>query len=562
MSFRNEFEQARDFLILHRSDYKHAYSQFRWPRFDDFNWALDYFDPMAEGNTKIGLWLVDEVGHEKKFSFSEISKRSNQAANFMRAKGLQKGDSVFLLIEDDAALWEIMLAAMKIGAVIVPNNPLLSQQELKERLNREKIKMIATTKAHTEKFDVTSSGVISVVVDAEVDGWIFYPEVYKESAEFEVSERTKATDPLFRYFTSSNTVKPKIVEHSHAGFTVGHLSTMYWMGLHPGDVHLGINSAGWAMHDWNSFIAPWNAEATVFVFKEKRFNASLILDVLDEYPITTFCAPPTVWRMLCQEDLGSYDVHLREALSTGEPLTADLISKVHHAWGLFIRDGYGQTESATLIGVPPEEKDSFGTSGKALPGFKIALLNDKGEETDSGEICVDISDSPWGLMSGLDSSQKYYHTGDSAYLDNMGNFTYCDRIDGLFKSSDYRISPFEIEFVLKEFPAIREAVVIPSPDPIRENVPKALITVSKGVEPSKELALDIMNFARMRLSPFKRIRRVEFMEIPKNTSGEVLRSDLVNLEREKRKSGEKAPYEFWEEDAKIVIPDTWAQELP
>ncbi|MFV8256480.1 AMP-binding protein [Bdellovibrio bacteriovorus] len=562
MSFRSEFEQARDFLILHRSDYKHAYSQFRWPRFDDFNWALDYFDPMAEGNTKIGLWLVDELGHEKKFSFSEISKRSNQAANFMRSRGLQKGDSVFLLIEDEVALWEIMLAAMKIGAVIVPNNPLLSQQELKDRLNREKIKMIATTKAHTEKFDVTSSGVISVVVDAEMDGWIFYPEAYKESAEFEVTERTKATDPLFRYFTSSSAVKPKIVEHSHAGFTVGHLSTMYWMGLHPGDVHLGVNSSGWAMHDWNSFIAPWNAEATVFVFKEKRFNASLILDVLDEYPITTFCAPPTVWRMLCQEDLKSYDVHLREALSTGEPLTADLISKVHHAWGLFIRDGYGQTESATLIGVPPAEKESFGTSGKAMPGFKIALLNDKGEEADSGEICVDISESPWGLMSGLDSSQKYYHTGDSAYLDNMGNFTYCDRIDGLFKSSDYRISPFEIEFVLKEFPAIREAVVIPSPDPIRDNVPKALITVSKGVEPSKELALDIMNFARMRLSPFKRIRRVEFMEIPKNTSGEVLRSDLVNLEREKRKRGDKAPYEFWEEDAKIVIPDTWAQELP
>ncbi|AFY00200.1 AMP-binding protein [Bdellovibrio bacteriovorus] len=562
MSFRNEFEQARDFLILHRSDYKHAYSQFRWPRFDDFNWALDYFDPMAEGNSKIGLWLVDEVGHEKKFSFSEISKRSNQVANFMRARGLQKGDSVFLLIENDVALWEIMLAAMKIGAVIVPNNPLLSQQELTDRLNREKIKMIATTKSHTEKFDVTSSGVISVVVDAEMEGWLFYPEVYKESAEFEVTERTKAIDPLFRYFTSSSSVKPKLVEHSHAGFTVGHLSTMYWMGLHPGDVHLGINSAGWAMHDWNSFIAPWNAEATIFVFKEKRFNASLILDVLDEYPITSFCAPPTVWRLLCQEDLKSYDVHLREALSTGEPLTADLISKVHQAWGLFIRDGYGQTESATLIGVPPEEKDSFGTSGKALPGFKIALLNDKGEETDSGEICVDISDNPWGLMSGLDSSQKYYHTGDSAYLDNMGNFTYCDRIDGLFKSSDYRISPFEIEFVLKEFPAIREAVVIPSPDPIRENVPKALITVSKGVEPSKELALDIMNFARMRLSPFKRIRRVEFMEIPKNTSGEVLRSDLVNLEREKRKRGDKAPYEFWEEDAKIVIPDTWAQELP
>lgn len=562
MSFRNEFEQARDFLILHRSDYNHAYNNFRWPRFDEFNWALDYFDPMAEGNSNIGLWLVDEHGHEKKFSFSEISKRSNQAANFMRARGVQKGDSVFLLIEDDVALWEIMLAAMKIGAVLVPSNPLLSQQELKDRLDREKIKMIATTQIHTDKFDVTASGVLSVVVDAEVEGWVHYAEAYKESAEFEVVDSTKATDPLFRYFTSSNTVKPKIVEHSHAGFTVGHLSTMYWMGLHPGDVHLGINSSGWAMHDWNSFVAPWNAEATIFVFKEKRFNARLILDVLSEYPITSFCAPPTVWRMLCKEDMNSFKVNLREVLSTGEPLTADLISKVHNAWGLFIRDGYGQTETSTLIGVPPKEEDSFGTSGKALPGFKVVLLDANGEETDSGEICVDVSELPWGLLNGVDTSQKYYHTGDSAYLDNMGNYTYCDRIDGLFKSSDYRISPFEIEFVLKEFPAIREAVVIPSPDPIRDNVPKAMITINKGIEPSKELALDIMNFARMRLSPFKRIRRVEFMEIPKNTAGEVQRSELVNLERTRRKSGEKAPYEFWEEDAKITIPETWAQELP
>lgn len=562
MSFRNEFEQARDFLILHRSDYDYAYKNFRWPRLEEFNWALDYFDPMATGNSKIGLWLVDEVGREKKFSFSELSHRSNQVANFLRTLGLQKGDSIFLLIENDVALWEIMLAAMKIGAVLVPNNPLLSQQELKDRLDREKIKMIATTRAHTSKFDVLSSGVIPVVVDGEEEGWIQYENAYLESSEFETQEKIKGTDPLFRYFISSNGVKPKLVEHSHAGFTAGHLSTMYWIGLRPGDVHLAINSTGWAMHDWNSFIAPWNAEATIFVFKEKRFNARLLLDALEEYPITTLCAPPTVWRLLAQEDLEAVEVHLREVVSTSEALTADLIGRIHNAWGLFLRDGYGQTETAILIGVPPEEKESFGTAGKAMPGFKILLLDAQGAETENGEICVDISASPWGLMSGLDSSQKYYHTGDSAYLDAMGNYMYCERIDGLFKSSGYRISPFELEFVLKDFPSIREVVVIPSPDAIRESVPKALVSVVKGVEPTKELALDIMNFARMRLSPFKRIRRLEFMEIPKNAAGETLRSDLILMERQKRQGGERAPYEFWEEDSKISISDTWAQELP
>lgn len=316
------------------------------------------------------------------------------------------------------------------------------------------------------------------------------------------------------------------------------------------------------MHDWNNFVAPWNAEATVFIFKMKRFNASLVLDVLSEYPITSLCAPPTVWRLLAQEDMKAFEVHLRELTSTGESLTADLISRVHNAWGLFVRDGYGQSETATLIGVPPGETESYGTSGKALPGFRISLLNDKGEAAETGEICVDISEQPWGVMNGLDISKSFYHTGDSAYLDSMGNYTYCERLDGVFKSSDYRISPYELEFVLKDFPAIREAVVIPSPDPVRDSVPKALITLVKGFEPSKELALDIMNFARVRLSPFKRIRRVEFMEIPKNTAGEVPRAELADLEKEKRKRGEKSTYEFWEEDAKISIADTWAQELP
>ncbi|WP_374077455.1 AMP-binding protein [Bdellovibrio bacteriovorus] len=562
MSFRSEFEQARDFLILHRSDYNYTYSHFQWPQFEEFNWALDYFDPMAEGNANTALWIVSELGDQKKYSFEELSKRSSQVANYLKNQGVKKGDSVFLLIENDVALWEIMLGAMKVGAVLVPNNPLLSQQELKDRLDREKIKLIATTKEYAEKFDVSSSSVLALLVDGELPGWTSFEKCYQESNFFEATEKTKASDPLLRYFTSASTVKPKIVEHSYAGFPIGHLSTMYWIGLRPGDVHLGVNSTGWAMHDWNNFIVPWNAEATIFIYKQERFNAKLILDALSEYPITTLCAPPTVWRLLTQEDLSSYKTQLREVVSTGEALSAEIISKVYRAWGIFVRDGYGQTETATLVGVPPEEKNSFGTMGRALPGFKIALLDSEGKKTDAGEVCVDLKDHPWGLMSGLDSSAEYYHTGDSAYVDDAGNFTFSERIDGLFKSSDYRISPYELEFVLREFSAVREAVVIPSPDPIREAVPKALITLVKGVEPTRELALDIMNFARLRLSPFKRIRRVEFMEIPKNTAGEIPRAELVNMEKTKRIAGEKSTYEFWEEDAKITLGETWAQELP
>lgn len=562
MNFRNDFEQARDFLILHRADYAYAYSHFQWPQFENFNWALDYFDPMAEGNFNTALWIVDENGKEQKISFDEISRRSNQAANYLRGLGIQKGDSIFLLMEDEAALWEIMLAAIKLGAVLVPNNSLLSQQELLDRLNRENVKLIATTKKHTDKFDVSASGVIALVVDEKVSGWRFYEECSQQSRSFEPSEKTKATEALFRYFTSGISVKPRIVEHSQGGFTIGHLSTMFWIGLRPGDVHLGVNSSGWSMHDWNNFIAPWNAEATIFIFKSERFNAKRLLDVVSEYPITTLCAPTTVWRLFAQEEMSLYKGNLREAVSTGEPLNAEIISKVHKAWGIFVRDGYGQTETATLIGVPPAEKNCYGTLGKALPGFKIALLDAEKKEGDAGEVCISLKEHPWGITSNVDTSSGYFHTGDSAFIDEAGNYTFTDRMDGLFKSSSYRISPHELEFVLKEFPAIGEAVVIPSPDPMREYVPKALITLVKGFEPTKDLAMDIMNFARMRLSPFKRIRRLEFLEIPKNTAGEILRADLINREKDKRLADEKSPYEFWEEDSKITVLDTWAQELP
>jgi acetyl-CoA synthetase len=337
---------------------------------------------------------------------------------------------------------------------------------------------------------------------------------------------------------------------------------MYWSGIHPGDIHLGISSSGWAMHDWNNFLVPWNAEATIFIYKQERFNAKKLLDVMATHKVTTFCAPPTVWRLLAQEDLKAYKMNLREVLSTGETLNADTISTFHKAWGLFIRDGFGQTELPMVIGVSPNEESSFGTMGKALPGFRVRLLDAENKDTDAGEICIDVDDSAMKFIAGTSEGSQSYRTGDFAYMDYAGNFTFTQRSDGLFKTSDYRVSPYEIEAVLKEFPVILDAVVIPSADPIRDFVPKALVAVAKGTEPTRELALDIMSFTRQRLSPFKRIRRVEFTEIAKTTSGEIPRAELIALERTKRAKNEKGLYEFWEEDAKISLAETWAQELP
>ncbi|HWU42123.1 MAG TPA: AMP-binding protein, partial [Bdellovibrio sp.] len=413
-------------------------------------------------------------------------------------------------------------------------------------------RMVVSSKNYAERFQIQSSEVISLLIDGDLSGWHNYAEAVKESAEFETTDRTKGTDTLFMYFVSSTTAKPKIIERSHMSGTIGHLSTMYWMGLRPGDVHLGVSSPGWSMHDWNNFIAPWNAEATILVDRLSRFNAKVLLDTMEHAKVTTFCAPPTVWRLLLQEDLTQLKIPLREAISTGEPLTDDLIKKIKDVWDVQIRDGYGQTETTMMIGVTPGQNVATETLGRVLPGYKIDLLDHEGRSVKEGEICVESAILP----------DHPYHSGDVARVDADGNYTYLGRTDELFKSSDYRISPFELESVLLENPAVREVAVIPSPDPIRYAVPKAIITLAKNLEPTKEIAIDIMNFTRTRLSPFKRIRRVEFSELIIAADGKIQRDELIKKEIEKRKSNEKSPYEFWEEDARATLPETWAQDLP
>ncbi|MDG0817044.1 AMP-binding protein [Bdellovibrio svalbardensis] len=556
MAIRGEFEQARDFLILHRADYDYAFNQFKWPQLENFNWALDYFDSMAEGNNNTALWIINEDGKEEKYSFADLSARSGQVANYLRKLGVHKGDSILLMVGNDTAYWEIMLAAMKLGAVVVPASPYLSEAELEDRLLRGRVRLVVTTKDHADRFRFDSSSLIPLLVDGSMSGWHDYADATRESASYEASEKTKATDAVLMYFTSSMAAKPKMVEHSYLSFTVGHLSSMFWMGLRPGDIHLGISSPGWSMHDWNSFIAPWNAEATIFVDHlsrlHGRFDAKILLDTMEHYRITTFCAPPSVWRKLLQEDLTQFQIPLREALSTGEPLTEDIVEKVHQAWGLQIRDGFSQTETSMLIGVAPGQRAVPGSLGKPLPGYSIRLLDEAGKEVKEGEICVEAA-----VLK-----THPYHSGDVARIDKAGNYSYVGRNDALFKCSDYRISPFEIESVLLENPAVREVAVIPSPDPIRYAVPKAIVVLAKGFEPTKEIAIDIMNYTRSRLAPFKRVRRVEFHDLLKGSDGTILRMELIKKEQEKRQTNDKSLYEFWEEDARATLPETWAQDLP
>jgi acetyl-CoA synthetase len=319
---------------------------------------------------------------------------------------------------------------------------------------------------------------------------------------------------------------------------------------------LNLSSPGWAKHAWSSFFAPWNAEATIVVNQAARFDAAQLLRQLVDCEVTTFCAPPTVWRALIQLPLREAQVKLREVVSAGEPLNPEVIAQVRQAWGLTIRDGYGQTETTLQIGNFPGQAVKPGSMGRAAPGQLIRLLDAEGSAVDEGEICVSLAEGPLSVTPGyLGDAERteavmahgHYHTGDIASVDADGYFTYIGRNDDVFKCSDYRISPFELESVLLEHEAVAEAAVVPSPDPQRLAVPKAFIVLASGVSPSGETALSIFRFVRARTSPFKRVRRIEFSELPKTISGKIRRVDLRNAERD-RMLDHRRVNEYWEED--------------
>jgi acetyl-CoA synthetase len=552
------FRASRDFLLQHRRDYQAAVRGFVWPAQERFNWALDYFDAVAAGNSRPALHLVNEDGTETIRSFAELSAASNRVANFLQALGARRGDCLMLMLGNELALWETLLAAIKLGVVVTPATTLLTTADIQDRIDRGRVRHLVTGAGHVAKLDDVKGAFTRIAVGGAPAGWQPYESALDAAPVFSASGPTRGSDSLLLYFTSGTTARPKLVAHTHQSYPVGHLSTMYWLGVQPGDRHWNISSPGWAKHAWSSVFAPWNAEATVFIFNYARFNASAVLDALVKFRVTSLCAPPTVWRMLIQQPLSEYGVALREVLSAGEPLNPEVIDQVEQAWGLTIRDGYGQTETTAQIGNSPGQPVKPGSMGRPLPGYDVVLLDPDGRVSDTdGEICLPLDEWPLGLTGGYADEEGrtadvmrdgYYHTGDIASRDADGYFTFVGRADDVFKAADYRLSPFELESVLIEYHAVAEAAVVPSPDPVRHAVPKAFVTLVEGFSPSRELAAEIFAHCRNRVAPYKRIRRIEFAVLPKTISGKIRRVELRQAETARRAAGERGADEFFEED--------------
>ncbi|MCV7101240.1 AMP-binding protein [Mycobacterium palustre] len=553
------YRKARDQLVSAIADCDNAVDDFAWPRLSgSFNWATDWFDVIARGNDRTALWIVEEDGHEQKVTFAEMANRSDRVASWLAALGVAKGDRVMLMLGNQVELWESMLAIAKLGAIIMPTTSALGPNDVCDRIDRGGARFVIAKAADADKFGGAGGDCVRIAVGHPVAGWHQYADAYRATPAEPFTSPTTVDDPMLIYFTSGTTSKPKLVEHSQVSYPVGHLSTMAWIGVRPGDLHLAISSPGWAKHAWSCFFAPWIAEATVFVYNYRRFDAAALLSQIRRAKVNTFCAPPTVWRMLIQAELGDKPDGLREALSAGEPLNPDVIAQVEKSWGLTIRDGFGQTETTLLVGNIAGRPVKPGSMGRPMPGVPVVLVDPiTGEPADEGEICLDLRAQPVNLMSGYLGDAElndevmaggYYHSGDVAQRDPDGYITYIGRTDDVFKSSDYKVSPFELESVLIEHPAVAEAAVVPQPDPTRLAVPKAYVALATGWPPDAETARSIMEYARDHLAPYLKVRRVEFAELPKTISGKIRRVELRRREESAHQSGAPIATEHRYED--------------
>lgn len=534
-----------------------------------FNWVYEIFEGIhvKENGNRLALhWVNLDTWEERKYSYRDLANEANKLINYLRGHGLNKGDSVYIMLPLLPELWAAYLAVIKAGFVGVPVATTMTLIDLVYRFKTQPPKAIITDEALTSLIDEAleksnTKPIIKLVIGEKKD-WEHYDSIKNESTQAEPA-KLRIDDPIFVFFTSGTTGMPKRVVHTATSYPVGHLSTAMIINVQPGEMHNNLSAPGWAKFAWSSFFAPFNVGATTTGFYYSgRLEPDKYLHAIEELKVSTFCAPPTAWRTFLKTDIKKFNFeNLHDVVSAGEPLGAGVYKKVLEEAKLEVRDFYGQTESSAMIGNPPWFK------GRILPGsvgvptfmYNIVLLDDEGKEiTKPGEVgLIAVKLIPWraiGLLKSYMERERnedafrgeYYLTGDKAYFDEKGYWWFVGRADDVIKTSDYRVGPSEVESILVYHPAILETAVVASPHPEKYQVVKAFIVLKPGYEPSKELALDIFKYAKSQLAYYKVPRILEFVnELPKTISGKILRKDLRKLEEDKRSKGIREKYEYF-----------------
>ena len=517
---------------------------------ENFNFAFDIVDAVAEEDpARLAMLHLDKNKNESRFTFKDMQRASNRCANYFRALGIRKGDRVMLVLKRHYQFWFAMLGLHKIGAVAIPATCQLQEHDFEYRFNAAGVKAIlctadGDTAAQAEKAAVNAPSVeLKLIVGGEREGWRPFNEEYTAySSHFSRTEDTAGGDDLMlMFFTSGTTGYPKIAAHSFK-YPLGHFHTAkYWHCVNPNGLHLTISDTGWAKALWGKLYGQWMCEAATFVYDFDRFDASDILPLFARYHITTFCAPPTMYRMLIKQDLTKYDLSsVTHATIAGEALNPEVFRQLERLTGLQVMEGFGQSESTLIIGNLAGASHKIGSMGKVTPIYRVELLDSDGKPVQPGtpgEICIDVSDGiPIGLFREYYRDEEktreamhdgWYHTGDVAWKDEDGFYWYVGRADDVIKSSGYRIGPFEIESVIMELPYVVECGVSAAPDEVRGQVVKASIVLTKDTEGTEELKKEIQNYVKQHTAPYKYPRIVVFRdELPKTVSGKIQRAKL------------------------------------
>jgi acyl-coenzyme A synthetase/AMP-(fatty) acid ligase len=539
-------------------DYEQACREFRWEVPEFYNFAFDVVDRWGEDTQKLAMLWVNEQGDERRLTFRDFALRSNQVGNALRTMGIRKGDRILIMSPRLPEWWEAVLGIMKIGAISMPGTTLLTSKDVAYRIQAAEAVAVITDEEGALKVEQVTNECptlrLKIVLGAEREGWVNYAQAVPVAMSSLKPEPTRSEEPMMIYFTSGTVGYPKMVLHTHVSYPIGHIVTgKYWLDLKPTDLHWNLSDTGWAKAAYSNLFGPWIMGAAMFTFDGRgRFDARQTLELLERYPISTFCAPPTAYRLLVLENLRHYHLAaLRHCIGAGEPLNPEVIEAWQRGTGLIIRDGYGQTETVILVANFPPLPVKPGSMGKPSPGLTIGVVDDDGREVPAGtegDIAVKLTPvRPAGLFKEYWRNPEatsncirgeWYITGDRAIRDEDGYFWFVGRADDVIISAGYRIGPFEVESALIEHPSVAEAAVVASPDQIRGEIVKAFVILAPGHQPSEQLMQDLQEHVKRVTAPYKYPREIEFTtELPKTISGKIRRVELRQRERDRKAVG-------------------------